>query len=558
MKLNLKSNENKKHEKLLTRAINERLSLGEGEELSIELIIDQKLDKEESYKIEAVDGTWHIVGSDNLGLYYGIGKFLRTAKWHKDSFEPSATNGVIAPDCPFRATYFSVHFHNWYHEAPVEELIRYTEDVLLSGYNTIFCIFPIVNMSNFEDETYHMFREKTRTVYKIAKDLGMKIGTIINPNQGLKTTPERFAADPSCYEGRTGGGGKNICPEIDGALEYLRGLWQKVFEQYTDIGLDYIMTFPYDEGGCGCEKCMPWGAKGFPTLSKKLYEDALPYYPNAKFILSTWYFDEKYTEPWELGEYKGLYERLKGDMSYVDMLMCDSHNDFPRYPLEHEVIRPIINFPEISMYGMRSWGGRGANPLPSRFQRIWESSKKVLSGGMPYSEGLYEDILKFQCSGYYWNKEAHYNNILAEYISYEYSDKTVDEVIEMMELIELNHVGVREDREPDMEAARRAEELARAVDKKLPARAKKAWRWRILYIRAVLDNVIYTYHTEKCQGKEKALYEVWNTREYFFYDNDEAQALLQELCHYYHTIDKEKCKNHWTFPPVKDGKVQKN
>ena len=37
----------------------------------------------------------------------------------------------------------------------------------------------------------------------------------------------------------------------------------------------------------------------------------------------------------------------------------------------------------------------------------------------------------------------------------------------------------------------------------------------------------------------------------------EAQELLQELCRYYHTIDKEKGKNHWTFPPVKDGKVLK-
>ena len=177
---------------------------------------------------------------------------------------------------------------------------------------------------------------------------------------------------------------------------------------------------------------------------------------------------------------------------------------------------------------------------------------------MPYSEGLYEDILKFQCSGYYWNKEAHYKDILAEYVSYEYSDKVIDEVIEMMELIELNHVGVREGREPDMVATRRAAKLAKAVDAKLLPRAKNAWRWRILYIRAILDNVIYTYHTENCQGKEKALYEVWNTREYFFYDNNEAQELLQELCRYYHTIDKEKGKNHWTFPPVKDGKVRKN
>ena len=113
MHITVKNNGHEKHEKLLTRAINERIALDDKDKLSIELIIDGTLGKEESYKIEEVDGTWHIVGSDNLGLYYGIGKFLRTAKWHKASFEPAATDGVIAPDCPFRATYFSVHFHNW-------------------------------------------------------------------------------------------------------------------------------------------------------------------------------------------------------------------------------------------------------------------------------------------------------------------------------------------------------------------------------------------------------------------------------------------------------------
>lgn len=37
----------------------------------------------------------------------------------------------------------------------------------------------------------------------------------------------------------------------------------------------------------------------------------------------------------------------------------------------------------------------------------------------------------------------------------------------------------------------------------------------------------------------------------------DRQALLQELCRLYHTVDLVRGKNHWTFPPVKDGKVLK-
>ena len=558
MKITIVSNGYEKQAALLKRSVEERIPTEWSEGgMTLTLDVNGALGPIESYLIEGEGNDWKITGTDGLGLFYGIGKLLHSANWTQTTLAPVATEGLISPACSFRATYYSVHFHNWYHEAPVEELIRYTEEVLLYGYNTIFCIFPVVNLNNFEEEAYHMFREKTRTVYKIAKELGMKVGTILNPNQGLKTTPDAFLADPSCYEGRTGGGGKNVCPEIDGALDYLRSLWIKIFEQYTDIGLDYVMTWPYDEGGCGCPKCYPWGGNGFPRLSNEVYRELVKFYPNAKFILSTWYFDEVYVEPKPIGEYEGLYKHLTTDMKYVDYIMVDSHNLYPRYPLEHEVVTPIVNFPEISMYGLRSWGGRGAMPLPKRFQKIWDSSKQVLSGGMPYSEGMYEDVSKVQCAGYYWNPEKNYREILGEYIAYEFSDKVVDEVLEIMELIEENHVNVREDREPNWEGALRAEALAEEVNTKLGERAKGAWRWRLLYIRTRIDRMVYQYHRENCQGKEKALYELWQTREEYLADNEEAQELLQELCRLYHTVDKVKGKNHWTFPPVKNGKVLK-
>ena len=88
-------------------------------------------------------------------------------------------------------------------------------------------------------------------------------------------------------------------------------------------------------------------------------------------------------------------------MSWADFLMVDAHREYPRYPLEHALIKPIVNFPEISMWGLKPWGGYGANPLPERFQRIWNDSKHILDGGLPYSEGIYEDISKIQFAGYY-------------------------------------------------------------------------------------------------------------------------------------------------------------
>jgi hypothetical protein len=52
---------------------------------------------------------------------------------------------------------------------------------------------------------------------------------------------------------------------------------------------------------------------------------------------------------------------------------------------------PLLNFPDISMWA-ESREGYGAHPLPERLQRRWDGTKKKLSGGFPYSEGIYEAL----------------------------------------------------------------------------------------------------------------------------------------------------------------------
>lgn len=557
MKINVIDNGYEKHVFLLKKTIESKIPIiYETDGMQIELCMNNQILSTESYLITGKDNNWKIIGSDELGLYYGIGKFLHSAKWTEDSFIPNPPVEAVTPACHFRAIYFSVHFYNWYHMASLQETQEYLESMLLWGYNTIVCIIPVNNLDRFEGPDYDKSREKTREIYKIAKSLGMKVGTIITPNQGFKTTSHELDADPSCYDHRTGANGRNVCPAKPGAREYLRSLWIHIFELYADIGLDYVFTWPYDEGGCGCEVCSPWGAKGFLDLSHETFQDAKRYFPNVQCILATWYFDEYKDGPHDQGEYAGLYRRLQEDMSYVDYIMVDGVDEFPEYPLQHDVVKPIINFPEISMWGLYSWGGRGANPLPKRFQRIWNHSNHKLSGGMPYSEGIFEDISKIQWIGYYFEPDKDYKEILKEYICYEYSDEVVDEVIEMMECIEENHVRVAKGQKPLMQAAICAEQLADKVDGLLSVKAKEAWRWRILYIRAKIDRIAYEVYFDKYQEVEGSLYDLQRTKEWYLADSEEAQLLMQELCEYYHTIDLFEL-NKWTFPPVKDGKVNR-
>ena len=552
MKITILSNGNDKHAELMSRTIGARIPAEYTDGgLTVELTIDSSIGKAESYEITENNGEYKITGTDSLGLYHGIGKFLHTAKWTEEDFVPAPPTGVIEPDCDFRVMYFSVHNYNWYHLAPTEDLEAYLEDMILWGYNGIHCIVPVMNITELGDEMFRDGVDRARRLFKLARKVGLKVSLGINPNQGLLGSPHEFDADQTAIRWKSG---RNLCISKPGALDHLREIWRAKFEQFTDIGIDYIISWPYDEGGCSCDECWPWGAKKFCDVSLAVREEALKYFPNVKMIASTWCFDVLLREgETEHHEYEGLYARLDGgDMSCYDYLMVDSHTEYPEYVLTHDVIKPIVNFPEISMWGLYPWGGFGANPLPKRFQAIWDSSKHILDGGMPYSEGLYEDILKIQFAGYYWDKNINYKDILSEYINYEYKSQEFDKIIEIMELIEENHVAIDEKRAPRLEAAIRAKALAEEINEALPKSVKECWRWRILYIRTILDLKRYEFYVAKGLSGEDGKFLLKRRSGHFLKKDAEAQELMQELCRIFCCVDYNG-GNRWTHPPVNGG-----
>lgn len=549
MKIRIVDHGLEQHTEIFIDSLKERIPVQISDEgMFIEFTINSQIGQEESYQISFEEGKWKIVGSDEVGLFYGIGKFLHTAKWSGEDFMPEPPTKVMNPDCTYRCIYFSVHAYNWYHMAPLEELEQYLKELLLWGYNTIHMCVPIFNTHHFKEELFLKAVEKTRSIYKLAKKLGMKLSFGIVPNQAPLDAPHEFDAVP--MERPHPNTGRNICPSKPRAIEYLKEVWANIFEGYKDIEMDYFMFWPYDEGGCACEECKPWGANGYAKLCMVAYEEAKKLFPNAKFVVSTWLFDK----PGDQGEFEGMYEKLKGEMEWVHYIMADAHSGYPEYPLEHDVIKPIINFPEISMFKLFPWGGFGANPLLNHFQEIWDYTKRIQMGGQPYSEGLYEDISKIQFIGYYWEKDRHWKDTLSEYINYEYEREVCEEVLELMELVEKNHLIVGERKAPDYAASDRAAGLAMTVDAKLGERAKTSWRWRILYIRAILDKK--RYDAFKGYGWETPK-EVDDLRHFsadYLTGDEEAQDLLKELRKLYHSVEFNG-ENCWTLPFVNGNTV---
>jgi hypothetical protein len=443
----------------------------------------------EGFRIEDRPGGTRIVGNDERGLLYGVGKFLRTSRYDQSGFMAGAWRGTSIPQKPIRGIYFATHFHNFYHDAPIEEVQRYVEDLGLWGYNAIAFWYDMHHFDGVDDPKAVAFRGRLHAICTTAKRIGLDVVPGVIANEAYNNSPAQLRADPS---GKRGGWYDcAVCPNKPGGMEYILGVLGGEFDWCADLQPRYVWIWPYDQGGCGCAQCRPWGNNGFLKAAEPVAALARKKLPGTKIILSTWFFDE--------GEWKGLAQAFAAKKPWADYILAEGTTR----PMPGKL--PMVGFPEISMHETFPWGGFGATPLTGRAQSQWDAVKQHSSGGFPYSEGIYEDITKVVLSQLYWNDRPAAQT-LRDYVTFEYSPEAVDEILKVIATLEQNHhmrwwpgelEGVKLDLDwfPSRGAKPRADPGAedaytavQRVDAKLTPQAKKAWRWRQLYLRALLDS----------------------------------------------------------------------
>ena len=262
------------------------------------------------------------------------------------------------------------------------------------------------------------------------------------------------------------------------------------------------------------------------------------HYPGGKTIYSTWLFDYKGEKEWS-----GLAGALKnGGEPWIDYILADSHNEFPRYPLENGVPgnRAMLNFPEISMWGMYPWGALGATPLINRFRKLWGQVCDHCQGGMPYSEGIYEDINQALYAGFYWNGNNETAEILKEYFNFELGCSSYKSLSAALEILEKNHITsfqplaahspetikkmLEEGRQKLRSRAlivykefhhdhpQEALDILTGIEQTLPSWSKTNWHWRIILLRALIDAELKKYNLEisdKCEAYLEELAEIF-------------------------------------------------
>lgn len=469
---------------------------GNSRALKVVLRIDQNIGKE-GFRIEDGDGGVKITGNDERGLLYGVGKFLRTSSYNKYGIEPGKWRGVSVPEKPIRGIYFATHFYNYYQTAPIKEIESYIEDLALWGTNNIMMWFDMHHFKDENDPEGMVFLNRLRQIANAAREVGMGVSFTMTANEGYGESPEELRVKLGGSRG--GVYFTDICPSVTGGQEYIVKIRTNFFNRIKDLQPEFVCIWPYDQGGCGCKECMPWGSNGFIKISKILSKLTRRMLPGSKIILSTGDFDAI--------ERKSLNEVLAKDKSWIDVIL-EEHAD-ESYNAGYESAPgnlPVVRFPEISMYNTFPWGGFGATPVPMQIKKSFDNKfGKYVVGGFPYSEGIFEDINKVVCGQLFWDSSQPLDNILKEYASYEFASEFADSLVSVIHILEQNHhwrwwpemlndvkltldwfpcKGAKLQEDP---GAEHGYTIMQSVDRKLPDRVKSSWRWRTLYIRTMLD-----------------------------------------------------------------------
>lgn len=455
----------------------------------------------EEFTVCDEDGAVAIAGATRRARLYGLGRFLR---------EPSF-RGSDRPVQPVRGIYFATHFGNWYDTASEAELRDYIEELALWGCNQVRVWFDMHDYAGADDPKALAKVRRLKSILAISRECGLEPSLMLLANEAFAGSPEGLRAD---WRGGQNGYDRDlaghyhveICPSKSGGLELILKEREAVLDLFADVSVGSVCIFPYDQGGCTCAACAPWGANGLfkilPSLSALIRRKL----PGAKVEVGTWYFDHFGA----LGEWKGFCVRADEVRAAADLLSVEK--------LEwlkdgNPLGLPTTSMAEISMWHMQPWGGFGANPCPKRFADYARKGRDVLAGFRPYSEGIYEDLNKVLFLRLGWNPALDWRQIVTEYAAFHFgvADERLAEAVSLLEDAQSHAARIRQGersfsvyngakvdasrqydlvysgRRPDRAKAARTLELLTGYESKMSDAHRKCWRWRILKVRAELD-----------------------------------------------------------------------
>ncbi len=498
--------------------------------------------QEDEYRIRGGADAAEITAGGVIGAFSGVGEYLRLCSFDgRGGFAPFVGEYTLKPDNPIHGMYFASHFQNFYEAAPVEEVLQVIEDLALGGCNALAVWYDMHQYTDVDSPASVEMIARLKAFFCHAALTGMKTVFLTLANESFSTSDPAIRAEWWVQNGyyRAPGGHYHveICPNKPGGLEEILRQRRRVMEAFSDAPIDYLSIWPYDQGGCTCAKCTPWGSNGFLKTLDALHGLYAEILPEAKILCSTWYFD-RFVREWD--SFNDAFNTGKYD--YVSYLFGYFANDEPVPPYIREGKMPggkrMVAFPEISMYSCSPWGGFGANPMPARMEENFRSNGSLYCGALPYSEGIFEDINKAMMLAFYSGRLDSAEDVLREYARSEFclDGEAVDDFVRMVCAMErtLRRKPTDENGEPvswrengypyeklryeiaEPGEAAEIERLSAKLEAALPAAIRDGWRWQILRLRAVIDaelaanDMHFSDRFEACMEKLTTLFYAQN------------------------------------------------
>lgn len=467
----------------------------------VKINLDKNLPSDDTFRIvsndESETANVCISSATQPGLYAAVGA------WICNRMEPM--NISSSPRLNGRALFLAIHFDVCYTRWSRKQWRRYLEDLASWGMNLVW--------TGYDLRDYHppwtrgwrgKFPSEARqwdvitNVYKTSRDLGMKTGLILCPNMGFRGQADdeirakpmaRFTGDVAKTE---------LCPSKPRGRKVLLESHERYFSMIPPF--DYLLYWPLDAGGCGCDACTPWVGKAFLDLCRDSARVVKKIHKEVKIYVS-----DTYAEP---ADHSMLLKALRDEgMQWLNGIVdaWDRWTEpFPcfspdkarrqlasmarRVPKSHE----LGICPDLSMTFARrpngrntiDWGFTGANPLPNRFSSIVRSARRA-TVMMAYTEGIFDDFNKAAVLGSSWNPEQTADSACQRYAAAYFPYTCPRDFSNLLELLEKNQTHWPSDANVSTMCS-----LRTSLEEQMTNRERNSWRWRIIAERVILEQAV--------------------------------------------------------------------
>ena len=441
----------------------------------------------------------------------------------KGGFEPFVGTLDFTPKKKLRGMYFATHFENFYHTAPIEKVYEVIEDLALRGCNSLLVWFDMHHYSSMRDEGAQGMVKRLRDILAYANLIGIGGSMTMLSNEGFSSVPEHLRAEWAVQNGYVSSPHSHyhveICPSKEGGIAEIIRERREMLEYFSDLKIDYVVYWPYDQGGCTCADCAPWGSNGFIKLLPHFKALVKEMMPHTEVIVSAWYFD-LFTS----GEWRGFCDAFaRGELCDTKYVLSFFENgNIPDVALPSGV--EFVEFPEISMRGCSPWGGYGASHLAGFLERTYAACKNIYSGAFPYSEGVFEDANKYIELSLYSGEHDSAIEALRDYMRFEFCTDS-EELFEALLATEQTLDRTRSRPDEHIKVAitdpSRIEEIRTVFEKYneiLPESVTSSRNFRIFYLRALIDSEMmkndgFAIRSELCQEAMRELEELYYVTE---------------------------------------------